>query len=147
MFDEFTDRAKHVILLAEEAALSRHHGRVGAEHILLGLVDEPRGIAAHAPQSLGISPEVVRSAVEEAMAPGHESASRPMPFTSGAKRILERSLRESVRLGHNYIGTEHLLLALPDDRAELAAQVLITLGVDRPTISERILDLLREGTF
>lgn len=147
MFDRFTDRAKHVILLAEKAALSRRHGRVGTEHILLGLIDEQRGAAARALQSLGVSAEAVRSDIDETLAPGHESASRPIAFTSGAKRILERSLQESARLGHNYIGTEHLLLALLDDREDAAAQVLITLGVDRPAVSERILQLLREETF
>ena len=110
MFERFTDRARRVVVLAQEEARLLNHSYIGTEHILLGLIHEGEGVAAKALESLGISLEAVRSQVEEIIGQGGSSPSGHIPFTPRAKKVLELSLREALQLGHNYIGTEHILL-------------------------------------
>lgn len=112
MFERFTDRARRVVVLAQEEARMLNHNYIGTEHILLGLIHEGEGVAAKSLESLGISLEGVRSQVEEIIGQGQQAPSGHIPFTPRAKKVLELSLREALQLGHNYIGTEHLLLAL-----------------------------------
>ena len=115
MFERFTDRARRVVVLAQEEARMLNHNYIGTEHILLGLIHEGEGVAAKALESLGISLEGVRQQVEEIIGQGQQAPSGHIPFTPRAKKVLELSLREALQLGHNYIGTEHILLG-PDPR-------------------------------
>src|SRR6266498_1204319 len=112
MFERFTDRARRVVVLAQEEARLLNHNYIGTEHILLGLIHEGEGVAAKALESLGISLEAVRAQVEEIIGQGQQAPSGHIPFTPRAKKVLELSLREALQLGHNYIGTEHILLGL-----------------------------------
>src|SRR5690606_23086445 len=112
LFERFTDRARRVVVLAQEEARLLNHSYIGTEHILLGLIHEGEGVAAKALESLGISLEAVRSQVEEIIGQGGTAPSGHIPFTPRAKKVLELSLREALQLGHNYIGTEHILLGL-----------------------------------
>jgi ATP-dependent Clp protease ATP-binding subunit ClpA len=112
VFERFTDRARRVVVLAQEEARLLNHNYIGTEHILLGLIHEGEGVAAKALESLGISLEAVRNQVEEIIGQGGSSPSGHIPFTPRAKKVLELSLREALQLGHNYIGTEHILLGL-----------------------------------
>ena len=130
MFERFTDRARRVVVLAQEEARLLNHSYIGTEHILLGLIHEGEGVAAKALESLGISLEAVRSQVEEIIGQGGSSPSGHIPFTPRAKKVLELSLREALQLGHNYIGTEHILLGLIREGEGVAAQVLVKLGAD-----------------
>src|SRR3989442_10051583 len=130
MFERFTDRARRVVVLAEEEARLLNHNFIGTEHILLGLIHEGEGVAAKALESLGISLEAVREKVEETIGPAGTAAAGHIPFTPRAKKVLELSLREALQLGHNYIGTEHLLLGLVREGEGVAAQVLGNLGVE-----------------
>ena len=109
MFERFTDRARRVVVLAQEEARMLNHNYIGTEHILLGLIHEGEGVAAKGLESLGISLEAVRSQVEEIIGQGQQAPSGHIPFTPRAKKVLELSLREALQLGHNYIGTEHIL--------------------------------------
>jgi len=130
MFERFTDRARRVVVLAQEEARLLNHNYIGTEHILLGLIHEGEGVAAKALESLGISLEAVRNQVEEIIGQGGTSPSGHIPFTPRAKKVLELSLREALQLGHNYIGTEHILLGLIREGEGVAAQVLVKLGAD-----------------
>jgi len=112
MFERFTDRARRVVVLAQEEARMLNHNYIGTEHILLGLIHEGEGVAAKGLESLGISLEGVRAQVEEIIGQGQQAPSGHIPFTPRAKKVLELSLREALQLGHNYIGTEHILLGL-----------------------------------
>ena len=112
LFERFTDRARRVVVLAQEEARLLNHNYIGTEHILLGLIHEGEGIASQALESLGISLEAVRDQVEEIIGQGSQSPNGHIPFTPRAKKVLELSLREALQLGHNYIGTEHILLGL-----------------------------------
>src|SRR6478752_1485728 len=112
MFERFTDRARRVVVLAQEEARMLNHNYIGTEHILLGLIHEGEGVAAKALESLGISLEAVRAQVQEIIGEGQQAPSGHIPFTPRAKKVLELSLREALQLGHNYIGTEHILLGL-----------------------------------
>ena len=124
MFERFTDRARRVVVLAQEEARMLSHNYIGTEHILLGLIHEGDGIAAKALESLGVSLEAVRAQVEEIIGQGQQAPSGHIPFTPRAKKVLELSLREALQLGHNYIGTEHILLGLIREGEGVAAQVL-----------------------
>ena len=124
MFERFTDRARRVVVLAQEEARMLSHNYIGTEHILLGLIHEGEGVAAKALESLGISLEAVRAQVEEIIGQGQQAPSGHIPFTPRAKKVLELSLREALQLGHNYIGTEHILLGLIREGEGVAAQVL-----------------------
>src|SRR6185312_9129351 len=130
MFERFTDRARRVVVLAQEEARMLNHNYIGTEHILLGLIHEGEGVAAKALESLGISLEGVRQQVEEIIGQGQQAPSGHIPFTPRAKKVLELSLREALQLGHNYIGTEHILLGLIREGEGVAAQVLVKLGAD-----------------
>ncbi len=112
MFERFTDRARRRGVLAQEEARGLNHNYIGTEHILLGLIHEGEGVASKALESLGISLEAVRQQVEEIIGQGQQAPSGHIPFTPRAKKVLELSLREALQLGHNYIGTEHILLGL-----------------------------------
>jgi ATP-dependent Clp protease ATP-binding subunit ClpC len=127
VFERFTDRARRVVVLAQEEARLLNHNYIGTEHILLGLIHEGEGVAAKALESLGISLEAVRQQVEEIIGQGGASPSGHIPFTPRAKKVLELSLREALQLGHNYIGTEHILLGLIREGEGVAAQVLVKL--------------------
>ncbi|MCD6022643.1 MAG: Clp protease N-terminal domain-containing protein, partial [Actinomycetota bacterium] len=130
MFERFTDRARRVVVLAQEEARMLNHNYIGTEHILLGLIHEGEGVAAKALESLNISLEAVRQQVEEIIGQGQAAPTGHIPFTPRAKKVLELSLREALQLGHNYIGTEHILLGLIREGEGVAAQVLQKLGAD-----------------
>ncbi len=142
MFERFTDRARRVVVLAQEEARLLNHSYIGTEHILLGLIHEGEGIAAKALESLGISLEAVRNQVEEIIGQGGSSPSGHIPFTPRAKKVLELSLREALQLGHNYIGTEHILLGLIREGEGVAAQVLVKLGADLSRVRQQVIQLL-----
>ena len=142
MFERFTDRARRVIELAEEEARVLNHNYVGTEHLLLGLIHEGEGVAAKALESLGISLEAVRQQVEEIIGEGQQAPSKRIPYTPGAKKALELSLREALQLGHHYIGTEHILLGLIREGEGPAAQVLVNLGGDLNRVRQQVIRLL-----
>jgi ATP-dependent Clp protease ATP-binding subunit ClpC len=142
MFERFTDRARRVVVLAQEEARMLSHNYIGTEHILLGLIHEGDGIAAKALESLGISLEGVRAQVEEIIGQGQQAPSGHIPFTPRAKKVLELSLREALQLGHNYIGTEHILLGLIREGEGVAAQVLQKLGADLNRVRQQVIQLL-----
>src|SRR5471032_2826651 len=142
MFERFTDRARRVVVLAQEEARMLNHNYIGTEHILLGLIHEGEGVAAKALESLGISLEGVRQQVEEIIGHGGSAPSGHIPFTPRAKKVLELSLREALQLGHNYIGTEHILLGLIREGEGVAAQVLVKLGADLSRVRQQVIQLL-----
>ncbi|MGH8869096.1 MAG: ATP-dependent Clp protease ATP-binding subunit [Actinomycetes bacterium] len=142
MFERFTDRARRVVVLAQEEARMLSHNYIGTEHILLGLIHEGEGVAAKALESLGISLEAVRAQVEEIIGQGQQAPSGHIPFTPRAKKVLELSLREALQLGHNYIGTEHILLGLIREGEGVAAQVLVKLGADLNRVRQQVIQLL-----
>jgi ATP-dependent Clp protease ATP-binding subunit ClpA len=142
MFERFTDRARSVVRLAEEEARRLGHNYIGTEHILLGLLREAEGVAAKALQSLGISLDAVRQQVEEIIGRGQQVPFESIPFTPRAKKVLELSLRESLQLRHNYIGTEHILLGLIREGDGVAAQVLVKLGADLKRVRLQVIELL-----
>jgi hypothetical protein len=143
MFERFTDRARRVLVLAQEEARLLNHNFIGTEHLLLGLIHEGEGVAAQALQAMGISLEAVRARVEETIgSPGSGTQTGSPPFTPRAKKVLELSLREALQLGHNYIGTEHILLGLVREGEGVAAQVLVSLGADLPRVRRHVMDLL-----
>jgi ATP-dependent Clp protease ATP-binding subunit ClpC len=145
MFQRFTERARRVVVLAQEEARMLDHDYVGTEHILLGLLHEGEGVAARALESLGISLDEMRAAVEGIIGRGQRAPSRPIPFTPRAKKVLELSLREALQLGHDYIGTEHILLGLIREGDGVAAQVLVGAGVDLNLARQRVIGLLYGG--
>ena len=143
MFERFTDRSRRVIVLAQEEARLLGHSYIGTEHLLLGLIHEGEGgVAAHVLASLGVSLTEVRSRVERMVGPAGPSPSGQVPFTPGAKIVLELSLREALQLGHDYIGTEHVLLGMIREGEGVAGQVLVGLGADLPRVRQRVVELL-----
>ena len=142
MFERFTDRARRVVVLAQEEARLLNHNYIGTEHILLGLIHEGEGVAAKALESLGISLEAVRAQVEEIIGQGQSAPTGHIPFTPRAKKVLELSLREALQLGHNYIGTEHILLGLIREGEGVAAQVLVGLGAGLDRVRQQVVLLL-----
>jgi ATP-dependent Clp protease ATP-binding subunit ClpC len=142
MFERFTDRARRVLVLAQEEARLLNHNFIGTEHILLGLIHEGEGVAAKALESLGVSLEAVREKIEETVGPAGSSTTGSPPFTPRAKKVLELSLREALQLGHNYIGTEHMLLGLVREGEGVAAQVLVSLGADLSRVRQQVIQLL-----
>ena len=142
MFERFTDRARRVVVLAQEEARLLNHSYIGTEHILLGLIHEGEGVAAKALESLSISLEAVRAQVEEIIGQGGSSPSGHIPFTPRAKKVLELSLREALQLGHNYIGTEHILLGLLREGEGVATQVLVKLGADLGRVRQQVIQML-----
>ena len=142
MFERFTDRARRVVVLAQEEAKLLNHNYIGTEHILLGLIHEGEGVAAKALESLGISLDAVREQVQDIIGQGQQQPTGHIPFTPRAKKVLELSLREALQLGHNYIGTEHILLGLIREGEGVAAQVLIKLGADLNKVRQQVIQLL-----
>jgi ATP-dependent Clp protease ATP-binding subunit ClpA len=142
MFERFTDRARRVVVLAQEEARMLNHGYIGTEHLLLGLIHEGEGVAARALEAMGISLDAVRQQVETIIGRGKEQVSGHIPFTPRAKRVLELSLRESGQLGHTYIGTEHILLGLIREGQGVAAKVLVQLGADLNRVRQQVIQLL-----
>jgi len=146
MFERFTDRARRVLVLAQEEARLLNHNFIGTEHILLGLIHEGEGVAAQTLESLGISLDAAREKVEEAIGPAGSVPTDAPPFTPRAKKVLELSLREALQLGHNYIGTEHILLGLVREGDGMAARVLVSLGADLSRVRPQVLQLLSGQT-
>ncbi|MCT1921353.1 ATP-dependent Clp protease ATP-binding subunit [Brevibacterium luteolum] len=142
MFERFTDRARRVVVLAQEEAKILKHNYIGTEHILLGLIHEGEGIAAKALEGMGISLEQVRDQVTEIIGQGQQAPSGHIPFTPRAKKVLELSLREALQLGHTYIGTEHILLGLIREGEGVAAQVLVKLGADLARVRQEVIKLI-----
>jgi ATP-dependent Clp protease ATP-binding subunit ClpA len=142
MFERFTDRARRVVVLAQDEARMLNHGYIGTEHLLLGLIHEGEGVAARALEAMGISLDAVRQQVETIIGRGKEQVSGHIPFTPRAKRVLELSLRESGQLGHTYIGTEHILLGLIREGQGVAAKVLVQLGADLNRVRQQVIQLL-----
>ena len=130
MFERFTERARQVVVLAQEEARSLKHNYIGTEHLLLGLLREEEGVAARVLDGLEVSVEEVRAAVVRIVGSGEESPQGQIPFTPRAKKVLELALREALSLGHNYIGTEHILAALVEDDEGIPARTLRRIGVD-----------------
>jgi len=142
MFERFTERSRRVVVLAQQEARTLNHDYIGTEHILLGLIREGAGVAARALESLGISLEAVRQQVLEIIGQGQEAPSGHIPFTPRAKKVLELSLREALQFGHEYIGTEHILLGLIREGGGVAAQVLVKLGADLNRVRQQVIQLL-----
>jgi ATP-dependent Clp protease ATP-binding subunit ClpC len=146
VFERFTDRARRAVVLAQEEARMLNHDYIGTEHLLLGLVREYDGVAGKALTSLDISLEAVRKQVEEIIGQGQAVPRGHIPFTPRAKKVLELSLREALQLGHNYIGTEHILLGLIREGEGVSAQVLLKLGADLNRVRQTVIQLLSGST-
>jgi len=146
MFERFTDRARQVVVLAQEEARMFHHNYIGTEHLLLGLTRADEGIAARALKNLGISVEDVRQDVEKVIGRGEQVPSGHIPFTPRAKNVLELSLREALQLGHSYVATEHILLGLVREGEGAAAQVLISLGGNLNRVRQQVIHELAGST-
>ena len=142
MFERFTDRARRVVVLAQEEARMLEHGYIGTEHLLLGLIHEGDGVAAKALEAMGINLGAVRQQVETIIGRGQHPPAGHIPFTPRAKRVLELSWRESDQMGHRYIGTEHILLGLVREGDGVAAQVLVKLGADLSPVRQQVVQLL-----
>src|ERR1035438_468156 len=145
MFERFTERARQVVVLAQEEARTLKHNYIGTEHILLGLLREEEGLAARVLESLDITVDRVRAQVVRIVGSGEEVTSGQIPFTPRAKKVLELGLREALSLRHDYIGTEHLLLGLIREREGLGARLLTQAGVDLLSLRMRVLDLVPPG--
>ncbi len=145
MFERFTDRARNVVVLAQEEARMLDHDYIGAEHILLGLINESQGLASRALTSAGIGLEPARQRVAEIAGRGKKAPSGHIPFTPRAKKILELSLREALQLGHNYIGTEHILLGLIREGEGVAVEVLVSLDADLKRLRQGVIQLQAES--
>src|ERR671922_2803906 len=143
LFERFTDRARRVVVLAQEEARLLNHNYIGTEHILLGLIHEGEGVAAKALESLGITLEAVRQQVEEIIGQGQSAPTGHIPLTPRAKKVLELSLREALNLGHKYIGTEHILLGLVREGEGVAAQVLTRQGATVERVRTTVISLLQ----
>ena len=144
LFGRFTARARQVVLNADKDARRLGHASVDTEHLLLGLTDEDQAIALMALETLGFEIATVRARVEERLTPGEAAPAGHIPFASAAKRVLELTLREALKLGHNYIGTEHIILALLEEPTGIAGQVLRELGVEYEPLREKEIELIRE---
>jgi hypothetical protein len=139
MFERFTDRARRVVVLAQEEARMLSHNYIGTEHILLGLIHEGDGVAARALEGLGVRPDAVRDRIEYIVGTGEHAPSGHIPFTPRAKKVLELSLREAIQLGHNHIGTEHILLGLMSEGEGVAYQVLTELGLTSAKVRKAVI--------
>lgn len=143
MFERFTDRARRVIVLAQEEARALQHNYIGTEHLLLGLIREGEGVAAKALEAKGVTLEDTRKQVEEMIGKGNAAPNGHIPFTPHAKQVLELSLREALQLGHSYIGTEHILLGLIREGEGVGTQVLIKMDVDLGELRSTTIDMIR----
>jgi hypothetical protein len=144
MLERFTDQARRAVVLAEEEARTLDHNWIGTEHLLLGLIREGDGVAARALESLGISLQPVRQQVEEMIGRGQQVPSEQIPFTPRSKKVLELSLRESLQLGQDHVGTEHILLGLIREGDGVAAQVLVRLGADLNRVRQQVIELVSD---
>src|SRR5450759_5973609 len=144
MFERFTDGARLLVVRAQEEARMLHHDYIGTEHILLGLIREGEGVAAKALESLDISLDAVREQVQEIIGQGQQAPYGHFPFTPRAKKVLELSLREALQLGHNYIGTEHILLGLIREGEGTAVQVLIKFGAGLNRVRQQVIQLVSD---
>ena len=144
LFGRFTARARQVVLNAEKNARRLRHGSIDTEHLLLGLTDEDQAIALEALTALGFDIATVRQRVEQRISTGDAAPAGHIPFAAPAKRVLELTLREALKLGHNYIGTEHIILALLEEPTGIAGQVLRDLGVEYEQLREKEIELIRE---
>jgi ATP-dependent Clp protease ATP-binding subunit ClpC len=142
MFERFTDRARRVVVLAQDEARNLGHNYIGTEHLLLGLIDEGHGVAAKALEAMGVTQEAIRQQIEEAVGRGAGSPEGHIPFLPRTRDVLGLSLREALQLGHNYIGTEHLLLGLIHEGEGVGAQVLVGLGVDLNHARQQVIQIL-----
>jgi len=142
VFERFTDRARRVVVLAQEESRELGHDHIGTEHLLLGLVRETEGIAAQALAALDVDLDVVRARVEERIGHGSGQPKGHIPFTPRAKKVLEMSLREALQLKHDYIGTEHILLGLLREGEGVACQVLMNMGVTLDVARQEVIGLL-----
>ena len=145
MFERFTDRARRVVVLAQEEARLLNHNYIGTEHILLGLIHEQEGVAARALTGLGISLETIRVEVVEIIGRGQTAPTGHIPFTPRSKKVLELSLREALQLGHNYIGTEHILLGLLREGQGVGARVLVKLGGSLDRVRAKVIQVLSDA--
>ena len=146
MFERFTERARRVVVLAQEEATELNHSYIGTEHLLLGLLRDSGSVAARALRELEISQDAVRERVIEIIGRGKQAPSGHIPFTPRAKKVLELSLREALQLNHSYIGTEHILLGLVGEGEGVAAQVLIKLGGSLSRVRDKVIELAPAGT-
>jgi len=146
MFERFTDRARRVVVMAQEEARALNHNYIGTEHILLGLMNEGQGIAARALEALGVSPDATRQQVKEIIGHGEGTVPGHIPFTPRAKKVLELSLSEARQLGHAYIGTEHILLGLIREGDGVAAQILVEGGVRLDPARTQVIRLLHDSS-
>jgi ATP-dependent Clp protease ATP-binding subunit ClpA len=146
MFERFTERARRVVVFAQEEARDLNHDYIGTEHLLLGLMRDADSVAARALQGLDIGQDAVREQVTEIIGRGQRPPSGHIPFTPRAKKVLELSLREALQLNHNYIGTEHILLGLVGEGEGVAAQVLIKLGGSLSRVRDKVIELAPPGT-
>jgi ATP-dependent Clp protease ATP-binding subunit ClpC len=142
MFERFTDRARQVMVLAQEEARMLNHNYIGTEHLLLGLIHEGGGVAARTLESLGVSLQAVRQQVEEIIGHGQNGTAGRIPFTPRAKKVLELSRREALAMGHNYVGTEHILLGLLREGNGVAAQALVRMGADLSRVRQQVILIL-----
>src|SRR5665647_2087012 len=147
MFERFTERARKVVVRAQDEARFLKQNYIGTEHLLLGLIGEKEGIAAKVLVSLNISLEDIKNAIRESVTEGTSEAYEHIPFTPRAKKVLELSLREALQMGHNYIGTEHILLGLLREGEGVAARVLSSFGVGLESVKEKIRELLNKYPF
>jgi ATP-dependent Clp protease ATP-binding subunit ClpC len=142
MFERFTERARQVVVLAQDEARALKHNYIGTEHILLGLLREEEGLAARALESLRVTTEEVRAEVARIVGEGEESTTGQMPFTPRAKKVLELALEEARSLGHNYVGTEHILLGVARENEGVAARILLDFRADAEGIRDRVIAML-----
>ena len=142
MFERFTDRARRVVVLAQEEARMLNHNYIGTEHLLLGLIHEGEGIGARALESLGVTLNAVREQVQDIVGPGPQAPNGHIPFTPSAKKVLELSMREAIQLNHGYIGTEHILLGMVRANEGVANQVLVKLGAEPAAVRQAVMDLI-----
>lgn len=142
MFERFTERARQVVVLAQEESRALQHGYIGTEHVLMGLLREEEALAARVLEQEAVTIEKVREYAVKIIGRGDESVSGQLPFTPRAKKVLELALREALSLGHSYIGTEHILLGLVRENEGVAARILLELGTDQNKIRERTINLL-----
>src|SRR6059036_3038020 len=142
VFERFTERARQVVVLAQDEARALKHNYIGTEHILLGLLREEEGLAARVLESLDITVEEVRAQVARIVGQGDEVTTGQIPFTPRAKKVLELALREALSLGHNYIGTEHILLGLVRENEGVAARILLDFDADSEKIRNEVIRML-----
>ena len=147
MFERFTERARQVVVFAQDEARALGHGYIGTEHLLLGLLREDEGLASRVLESLGVSAEAVREQVARIVGEGGEkrAAEGEIPFTPRSKKVLELALREALALGHEFIGTEHILLGIARENKGVASRILLDFGVDAERIRERTAELHKAG--